>query len=147
MPDTEKERWRLSRVYGSMSEGEVEELAADAGSLSDAAKWALKLDLSRRGLKIELRESGSAPEAGKYSRLVTIRTFRDVPEAYLAKSILDSAEIECFLFDANIVWTDWFWSNAVGGVKLRVREEDADAAVAVLDQSGPLPLDAESAEE
>jgi hypothetical protein len=147
MPDTEKERWRLSRVYGSMTEGEVEELAANAGSLSDAAKWALKMDLSRRGLKVELREPVVAPESKKYSRLVTIRTFRDVPEAYLAKSILDSAEIESFLFDANIVWTDWFWSNAVGGVKLRVREEDADEAVALLDQGGPIELDARSADE
>jgi hypothetical protein len=54
-------------------------------------------------------------------------------EAWLAKSVLDSAGIECFLFDENVVRIDWFLSNAIGGIKLRVREEDVAAAAALLD--------------
>ena len=65
MHDLDKERWRLSRLYGSMTEGEVEKLAADAGSLSEAAKWALKMDLSRRGLKTKLEEAGPLPKAAE----------------------------------------------------------------------------------
>ncbi|HEY6466031.1 MAG TPA: hypothetical protein VIY69_08575 [Candidatus Acidoferrales bacterium] len=57
-------------------------------------------------------------------RLVTIRRFRDLPDALLAKSVLESAEIECFLADDIIIRMDWFWSYAVGEVKLRVRDTD-----------------------
>jgi hypothetical protein len=135
MPDTEKERWRLSRLYGSMSDGEVEKLAADAGSLSDSAKWALKMDLSRRGLKTKLEEPGPPPVAAKLSKVVNLRQYMTLPEALLAKSILDSAGIESFLGDQNIIRMDWFLSNALGGVKLRVREEDLEVATALLDQS------------
>jgi hypothetical protein len=135
MPDSDKERWRLSRLYGSMTEGEVEKLAADAGSLSDAAKWALKLDLSRRGLKTKLEEPSPPVEAAKLSKVVNLRQYMTLPEALLAKSILESAGIESFLGDQNIIRMDWFLSNALGGVKLRVREEDVEVATALLNQS------------
>ena len=133
--DDEKERWRLSRLYGSMSEAEVEQLAAHASSLSDPAKWALKLDLSRRGLKTQLAEPVPAPEVQERSKVVILRQYMTLPEALLSKSILDSAGIESFLGDQNIIRMDWFLSNALGGVKLLVREEDAEAAAALLDQS------------
>jgi hypothetical protein len=140
--DSEKERWRLARLYGSMTADEVEKLAADAGALSDAAKWALKLDLSRRGLETKLEEKSPPPEAGRLSRLVTLRQYMTLPEALVSKSILDSAGIESFLGDQNIIRMDWFLSNALGGVKLRVREEDADEAAALLNQSQPVASDA-----
>jgi hypothetical protein len=37
----------------------------------------------------------------------------------------------------NTVRMDWLWSNAIGGVKLLVREEDAPEAFSLLDQ--PIP--------
>jgi hypothetical protein len=142
MADTDKERWRLSRLYGSMTEGEVEKLAADAGSLSDAAKWALKLDLSRRGLKTRLEAPAPPVQAAMLSKVVNLRQYMTLPEALLAKSILDSAGIESFLGDQNIIRMDWFLSNALGGVKLRVREEDVEVATALLDRSrADLPED------
>jgi hypothetical protein len=147
MPETEKERWRLSRLYGSMSDGEVEKLAADAGSLSDAAKWALKLDLSRRGLKTKLEELSPPPEAAELSKVVNLRQYMTLPEALLAKSILDSAGIESFLGDQNIIRMDWFLSNALGGVKLRVREEDVEAATALLNRSRADGSDVENVDE
>ncbi len=117
-----------------MTDGEVEKLAADAGSLSDAAKWALKMDLSRRGLKTKLEDAAPPPEAGKFSSLVILRQHMTLPEALVAKSVLDSAGIESFLGDQNIIRMDWFLSNALGGVKLRVREEDVEAATDLLNQ-------------
>jgi len=141
--DSEKELWRLARLYDAMSDGELEKLGADAASLSETAKRALRLEMAKRGVNIELREA-THPEPPTFSRLVTIRQFRDVPEAYIAKGLLDSAGIECFLFDANIIWTDWFWSNAVGGVKLRVRAEDAKEAAELL---GASPADASESSE
>jgi hypothetical protein len=53
-------------------------------------------------------------------------------EAFVAKSILDSAEIDSFLADENIVRLDWLYSNLVGGAKLMVRPEDLDEAIKLL---------------
>lgn len=65
---------------------------------------------------------------------VTVRTFRDLSEALVAKSVLESASIECFLSDENTIRMDWLWSKALGGIKLQVREEDLAAAADLLDQ-------------
>ena len=66
--------------------------------------------------------------------LVTIRQFRDLPEALLAKGSLESAGIECFLADDNLVRLDWFISNFIGGIKLNVRAADAANAQNLLDE-------------
>ena len=63
--------------------------------------------------------------------LVLLRRFRDLPDAYLFKSILDSAGIECFLGDENTIRMNWFWSNLLGGVKLFVSSADTDTASAL----------------
>jgi len=57
-----------------------------------------------------------------------VKRFRDMPEAYVAESLLDSAGIECFLADENTIRMDWFWSNLLGGFKLVVRSDDVDDA-------------------
>jgi hypothetical protein len=90
----------------------------------------------------EADESESDPVPGSgistsSSPLVTIRQFRDLPEAFLAKGSLESAGIECHLGDDNIVRLDWFYSNLVGGVKLQVRPKDVEAANEILSQ--PIP--------
>jgi hypothetical protein len=59
---------------------------------------------------------------------VSIGQFRDLTEALVVKSMLEASGIECFLGDENTVRMDWFWSNAVGGVKLWVRQRDAEVA-------------------
>jgi hypothetical protein len=69
--------------------------------------------------------------------MVTIRKFRDLPEALLARGSLDSAGIACTLVDENVVRLDWFWSNLMGGVKLQVGAEDVPAAEEILTQ--PIP--------
>ena len=66
-------------------------------------------------------------------KLVALRRFRDLPGALVAKSLLDSANIKCFLSDENTVRMDWLWSNALGGVRLWVREDDVPQATELLD--------------
>ena len=66
-----------------------------------------------------------------------LRRYRDLPEAVVVKSILDSAGIECLLGDENMVRLDWFWSNLLGGVKLWVKQQDIDQAGNLIDQSSP----------
>jgi hypothetical protein len=69
--------------------------------------------------------------------VIVVRRFRDLIEAELAKKKLESAGIDAFVADENIVRMDWFYSNAVGGLRLMVKPEDTDAAVTILDE--PIP--------
>jgi hypothetical protein len=69
-----------------------------------------------------------------FRELVTIRKFRDLPEALLAQGRLESSGIEAFLFDDNMVRMDWLISNLLGGVKLKVEEEDVEIAEEILNQ-------------
>jgi hypothetical protein len=64
---------------------------------------------------------------------VVLRRYRDMPAAFVEKSALENAGIQCFLLDDNVVRMDWFWSNAMGGIKLIVREKDAQDAAKVLE--------------
>jgi len=61
--DVEKERRRLAELYAGMAEGELEKLAAEAGSLSDAAREVLERELARRKLAVALQERSAAPKA------------------------------------------------------------------------------------
>jgi hypothetical protein len=80
-------------------------------------------------------------------RFLVLRRFRDLPDALLFDSILDSAAIECFLADENTIRMDWFWSNFLGGIKLCVRKADADSASSLLDQNVTEKFDVEGAGE
>ena len=53
-------------------------------------------------------------------------------EAELARGLLESAGIRCFLGNAH--FTNWFWhlSNAIGGVTLSVPTEEAEEARDIL---------------
>lgn len=136
-----EERNRLTQLYAAMSDGELEQLARETESLTGEARAALDLEMSRRKLVSEApaeAEEASAPGSRVELRdLLTIRQFRDLPEALLAKSVLDSAGIECFLGDDNLIRMDWLWSNLLGGIKLRVRQEDALVASRLLEGGAP----------
>jgi hypothetical protein len=129
--DDAKERARLANAYAKMTDSELQQLARHPDSLTDAAWEALEDEFDHRHL--ELPESQTREELD-LQKLVTLRQFRDLPEALLAKGSLESAGIECFLRDDNLVRLDWFISNFVGGIKLCVRAEDAANAQALLDQ-------------
>ena len=64
--------------------------------------------------------------------IVTLWAYRDLPEALIAQGKLQAEGVESFLADENIVRMDWFWSNLIGGVKLQVAAQDAEAALAIL---------------
>jgi len=137
--DSEKKRQQAAQVYAGMTEGELRKLAEEAWSLTELGKAALRLELARRGLEIELAES--AAENAATSNLITLRQFRDLPEALLAKGALESSGIQCFLADDITIRMDWLWSNALGGIKLCVKSEDVDAAAQLLDQGIPEGFD------
>ncbi len=139
--DSQEERRRLISLYSAMSDGELQKLAADAGSLTELACELLEDELERRELdEVEVHDAPAQDDL-ELRRLVTIRQFRDLPAALLAKGMLESAGIECFLGDDNMVRLDWFISNLLGGIKLRVAAQDAEAATELLEQ--PLAEDFE----
>jgi hypothetical protein len=160
--DSEQEKRRLAAFYSEQLDGELEKVATEAYELTDLAREVLRTELVKRGLNTELTEHApvapvppalpgdppvdappeietSETEDGvlESRKLVTIRSFRDLPEALLAQGCLESAGIDACLADDNMVRTDWFWSNAVGGVKLQVDSENVDEANAILEQ--PIP--------
>jgi hypothetical protein len=139
----QRERRRLADNYAGMTDGELQKLAQNADSLTDVAWDTLEDELDRRHLELpddehsEDEYSGVAQEKRQQlevQELVTVRKFRDLPEALLAKGSLESAGIECFLADENLVRLDWFISNFIGGIKLNVRPTDEANARKLLDE-------------
>jgi hypothetical protein len=136
MADTrEQERQRLSELYAQMSEGELREIADDAVDLTDIARQVLMGEIGKRGLDIGLAKS--EPDSSLESRdMVTVRQFRYLPEALLAKGILDSAGIEGVLIDGNMM-------NLLGGIRLQVNRDDVEEAVTLLSEPIPEGFDIE----
>jgi hypothetical protein len=65
-----------------------------------------------------------------------LRKYRDMPEAFVARSRLEDTGIESsFLQDDNVVRMDWFWSDALGGIKLVVRKKDAEESEKLLSET------------
>jgi len=141
--DPEQERRRLMDVYSRMADGEIQGIAEDEASLTDVARQVLHDEMARRGLD-HLPPDRSQDEAAEDTEplpMVTIRSFGDVMQAWLAKSTLESAEIECHLVDDNMVRLHWGLVNVLGGVKLQVKPEDAEVALEVLEQPVPEQAD------
>lgn len=65
---------------------------------------------------------------------VTIRTFQNYFTAHILLSRFRDSGIECFLKDEFLVTVDPILSNAVGGIKLVVKKEDAEEANLLLQQ-------------
>src|SRR5467141_2584656 len=142
--DEQREWQRLAELYASLEEGELEEIAGDGDSLTQVAREALRSEMLSRGMEAPPANAGAAETSASRNdppRPVMIARYGGVAEALVAKSMLDSAGIESFLGDENLVRLDWFYSNLVGGIKLMVREEDAETARAVLEKNIPEKLE------
>jgi hypothetical protein len=106
--DPDKERARLTEAYASMADEELQHVASEAWSLSDVSREALTAEIGKRSLAISLTDIPPPIEVAEKRDLVMVHRFRDLPDALLAKIMLDSAGIECFLVDDNVVRMDWF---------------------------------------
>jgi len=137
MADSEDKRKQVAQLYASKSDAELKTLADEAWSLTETGKELLQAELTRRGLEFELVTVAAVPPETQSSDLVTIRKYRDLPEALLAKGFLESAGVESFLIDETTIRMDWLWSNLLGGIKLGVRPEDVETATQILSQEIP----------
>jgi len=147
LDDSRDEQRRFAEHYSQMGDDELLKIALQPWALSDAAWEALDDELDRRDL--ELPEPEPAPQTVSPDKrnLFLLRQFRDLPEALLAKGSLNSAGIEAFLADDNTVRVDWLWSNLLGGIKLLVDAENAEAANEILSQPIPDSFDVDDVED
>ena len=131
-------------VYAQMSERELIETARAYDTLREPAQQALREEFARRGLEPPLIEE-DAPEASS-NRLVTVRRYRDLSEAIVARAVIEAAGMPCFLQNENIVRLDWQISNFVGGIRLQVAASDAATADEILSQPVPasIPIEGEA---
>lgn len=64
----------------------------------------------------------------------TLKIFDSYVEAHLLKTKLESKMIYCFLQDENSIATNPLYSYALGGIKLKVKEEDFKEALTILEE-------------
>jgi len=79
------------------------------------------------------------------SSLVTISSFNEVVSAHSAKGKLESEGIQAFVLDDNVGSTMPHIINAIGGIRLQVREDVAQRAMEILngtDYPEILPVEA-----
>ncbi len=67
---------------------------------------------------------------------ITVQTFTLPSEAAILRARLEGEGIECFLQNELTLQVQPFYSNAVGGVQLQVREKDLEAALEILKDGG-----------
>jgi hypothetical protein len=64
--------------------------------------------------------------------VVTVGSFDDALLAHIAKGRLEAEGIVSYIMDEHYIWANWSMSFALGGVKVRVKSEDAQSAKEVL---------------
>lgn len=133
----------LAAQYAQMSETELMELAHSYDGLLEAAQAALRAEFERRGLEPPIIEE---PDEWELRRVVTVQCYRDLAEAYAGRALLELAGIQAWIADENLVRTNWFLSNLVGGLRLQVAEQDEAAAREILEQATPPPIPYDSEE-
>jgi hypothetical protein len=66
----------------------------------------------------------------------TIITFTSPQEAYMAKGYLESQGIGSFIMDDMTAQVNFLYSNAIGGVKVLVSDEDYEQGIEILKKGG-----------
>lgn len=69
----------------------------------------------------------------------TIATFSKPEEAHLFRTRLEAAGIPAFVQDEHFVQMDWLYSNAIGGVRVQIVDDDLAAAREFLAADSPQP--------
>ena len=130
--------------YAAMSEQDLYGQAHGYDSLIEPAQAALRAEFAKRGMEAPLVDDDDESRSRK---LVTLRRYRDLTEAIVARGMLESAGIAVYLRDENMIRLDWQLSNFIGGIRLQVDAADADAAMALLEQPVPesIAFDSEDA--
>ena len=68
--------------------------------------------------------------------MMTLASFSQPMGAYLLRARLEGSGITSYVRDENMVAVDRLYSNALGGVKLDVADEDYERALQILGSDG-----------
>lgn len=68
------------------------------------------------------------------TRFVTVATFNFSHDAHMAKNKLEAEGITCIIADEFTIAMVWLYSNALGGIKVKVPEEQYEEARNILDE-------------
>ena len=122
--------------YKRINESELMELARSYDSLTESAQTVLRAEFATRHLDPPTIDDLTTPvESGPI--FITVRRYRDLSEAIVARSFFESAGIPAYLRDENLVRLEWQISNFVGGIRLQVEQANEAAAAELLNQ--PIP--------
>jgi hypothetical protein len=124
-------------LYRTMSELELQDLLSEWHFLIPEACSALAAEFATRGLEFIEPPPPADDIPPEFRDLTTICRYRDLSEALVARAVIESAGIFCFLKDENLVRLDWQVSNFIGGIRLQVGAADVDEAKNILSQ--PIP--------
>ena len=127
----------LAARYGTMSETELMQVAQEYDSLTEVARSALRAEFANRKLDPPMLDEQPEHLEPASRALTTVRRYRDLSEALVARSLLESAGISAWIRDENLARMEWQYSNLLGGIRLQVEAGDAEAALEVLNQ--PIP--------
>jgi len=125
----------LALRYRAMLDEQLLEIALSYDALTQTAQAAIRNEFAARSL--EPPELPESPHHDEEQKWVTIGRYRDLPQAQIAKSVLESAGIPALLRDENTIRLEWVWSNLLGGIRLQVAVQDSESAQAILAQ--PIP--------
>ena len=107
-----------------MTDAELQEVADDADSLTEVARATLRAAMLRRDMQLP-SEMDVEPPARKP---VMVGRYRDLHLAAVAGSLLEAAGIAGFLADDTMIRPDSLISNALGGIKVWTRRNNATEA-------------------
>jgi hypothetical protein len=127
----------IAHTFATMSESELMDSARHYDKLVGPVQALLREEFARRSMEPPLLDEDQEDETSASRTLVTIRTFRDLGEAFVTRGLLESAGIACHLQDENLIRADWLLSNVIGGARLQVAASDEEQALEILSQ--PIP--------
>jgi hypothetical protein len=78
--------------------------------------------------------------------LVTARRYLWLHEAHLAHGLLLSHGIHAIVVDSHLAHMDWSYTQAVGGIQVRVADADVGRAQQLLDEFDAAPLPPEESD-
>ncbi len=118
-----------------MGDAELLQLGQSYDSLTAPAQAALRSEFAKRNMEPPLIEEDEPTPALR--NLLTVKRYRDLSEAIVARSMLASADIPAWLRDENLGRLDWQLSNFIGGLRLQVEAKDSEQALALLTSGTP----------
>jgi len=121
-------------------------------TLTETAKAVLQVELEARGVSYKSakeispelsEEPGEWLEFENNGKWVTVAQFSLGTEAHIFRARLEAENIPAYVADEHQITANWLWSNALGGVKVRVPEVYAERAYVILRalESGEYDID------